>query len=71
MCYNPQMHVLLLRLALGLYSVGLVHSILSVFKKKQTFFKPALVAAARTTTVRLYSLISKFRAASNTTMARA
>jgi cytochrome c-type biogenesis protein CcsB len=44
MCYTPRMHVLLLRLALGLYSVGLVHSILSVFKKKQTFFKPALVA---------------------------
>ena len=44
MCYNPRMHVLLLRLALGLYSVGLVHSILSVFKKKQTFFKPALAA---------------------------
>jgi cytochrome c-type biogenesis protein CcsB len=38
------MHVLLLRLALGLYSVGLAHSILSVFKKKQTFFKPALAA---------------------------
>jgi len=38
------MQVLLLRLALGLYSVGLVHSILSVFKRKQTFFEPALVA---------------------------
>ena len=38
------MHVLLLRLALGLYSVGLAHSVLSVLKRKQTFFKPALWA---------------------------
>jgi cytochrome c-type biogenesis protein CcsB len=38
------MHVQLLRLALGLYSVGLLHSVLTVLRKKQTFFKPALVA---------------------------
>ena len=38
------MHVVLLRLALGLYSVGLVHSILTALNKKQTFFKPALAA---------------------------
>jgi len=44
-CYNPRMHVLLLRLALGLYSVGLAHSILSILKKKQTFFGPAAIAA--------------------------
>jgi cytochrome c-type biogenesis protein CcsB len=38
------MHVVLLRLALALYSVGLAHSILTALKKKQTFFKPALFA---------------------------
>lgn len=42
MCYTPRMHVVLLRLALGLYSLGLVHSVLTVFNKKQTFFRPAL-----------------------------
>jgi cytochrome c-type biogenesis protein CcsB len=45
MCYNPSMlHVMLLRLALGLYSVGLAHSVLTALHKKQTFFKPALYA---------------------------
>ena len=34
----------LLRLALGLYFVGLVHSVLTVFRKKETFFKPAAAA---------------------------
>jgi len=38
------MHVQLLGLALGLYSVGLLHSVLTVLRKKQTFFKPAVVA---------------------------
>jgi cytochrome c-type biogenesis protein CcsB len=38
------MHVLLLRLALGLYCVGLLHSVLTVFTKKQTFFKPAAIS---------------------------
>jgi len=38
------MHVQLLRLALGLYSVGLLHSVFTVLRKKQTFFKPAVVA---------------------------
>jgi len=38
------MHVQLLRLALGLYSVGLVHSVLTVLRRKQTLFKPAVVA---------------------------
>ena len=38
------MYVVLLRLALGLYSLGLLHSILTVFNKKQTIFKPALGA---------------------------
>jgi len=34
----------LLRLALGLYFLGLVHSVLSVFRKKETFFIPASIA---------------------------
>jgi cytochrome c-type biogenesis protein CcsB len=38
------MHVQLLRLALGLYSVGLVHSVLTVLRRKQTLFKPAVAA---------------------------
>lgn len=38
------MHVQLLRLALGLYSVGLLHSVFTVLRKKQTFFKPAVIA---------------------------
>jgi cytochrome c-type biogenesis protein CcsB len=38
------MHVQLLRLALALYSVGLVHSVLTVLRRKQTLFKPAVVA---------------------------
>jgi cytochrome c-type biogenesis protein CcsB len=38
------MHVALLRLALGLYSVGLAHSVLTALNKKQTFFRPALFA---------------------------
>jgi len=40
----PRMHVQLLRLALGLYFVGLLHSVFTVLRKKQTFFKPAVVA---------------------------
>ena len=44
MCYNAAMYVLLLRLALGLYSVGLAHSILTALNKKQTLFRPALYA---------------------------
>src|SRR5438093_1978505 len=38
------MHVILLRLALALYSVGFAHSVLTALKKKQTFFQPALAA---------------------------
>jgi cytochrome c-type biogenesis protein CcsB len=40
----PAMHGQLLELALGLYSVGLLHSILTVLRKKQTLFRPAVVA---------------------------
>jgi ABC-type transport system involved in cytochrome c biogenesis permease subunit len=39
------MHGPLLRLALVLYSVGLLHSVLTVLRKKQTLFAPAVVAA--------------------------
>jgi cytochrome c-type biogenesis protein CcsB len=38
------MHVQLLRLALGLYFVGLLHCVFTVFRRKQTWFKPAVVA---------------------------
>lgn len=38
------MHVLLLRLALGLYCAGFLHAVLTVLNKKHTFFKPALMA---------------------------
>ncbi len=38
------MYVVLLRLALGLYSVGLLHSVLTVLNKKHMFFRPALGA---------------------------
>jgi cytochrome c-type biogenesis protein CcsB len=40
------MHVLLLRLALGLYSIGFLHAVLTALNKKQTFFRPALVAVS-------------------------
>ena len=36
----------LLRLALGLYFLGLTHSVLTVLRKKETFFKPAAAAMA-------------------------
>lgn len=38
------MHVVLLRLALGLYFVGFAHAVLTALNKKQTLFRPALVA---------------------------
>ncbi|HET9943232.1 MAG TPA: hypothetical protein VFR05_07825, partial [Terriglobia bacterium] len=38
------MHGDLLKLALGLYFVGMVHSVLTVLRKKETLFKPAVVA---------------------------
>jgi cytochrome c-type biogenesis protein CcsB len=38
------MYVVLLRLALGLYSVGLLHSVLTVLHKRHTMFRPALTA---------------------------
>src|SRR5436853_54049 len=38
------MHVMLLRLALALYSVGFAHAVLTALNKKQTLFRPALAA---------------------------
>jgi len=38
------MHVILLRLALALYSVGFAHAVLTALNKKQTLFRPALAA---------------------------
>jgi cytochrome c-type biogenesis protein CcsB len=38
------MHILLLRLALSLYLLGFVHAVLTTLKRKQTFFRPALIA---------------------------
>src|SRR3989441_10078597 len=40
------MHVVLLRLALGLYSFVFAHSVLTALKKKQPFFQPALAAVS-------------------------
>src|SRR5206468_8032161 len=40
------MHVVLLRLALGLYFVGFVHSVLTALNRKQTLFRPALIAVS-------------------------
>jgi len=40
------MHVVLLRLALGLYFLGFVHAVLTALNKKQTLFKPALAAVS-------------------------
>ena len=38
------MHIVLLRVALALYSVGLVHSIVTVLNKKYTLFRASLIA---------------------------
>src|SRR5438552_715597 len=40
------MHVDLLWLALGLYSVGFAHSVLTALQKKQTLFRPALICVS-------------------------
>src|SRR5436853_1576636 len=42
----PAMHVVLLRLALGLYFIGFAHSVLTALNKKQTLFRAALVAVS-------------------------
>src|SRR5436190_23260457 len=40
------MHVVLLRLALALYSVGFAHSVLTALHKKQTLFRAALLSVS-------------------------
>src|SRR5262250_2790349 len=51
------MHVLLLRLALGLYFVGFAHSVLTALRKKQTLFKVGLVAVSAGFAVHALSII--------------
>jgi cytochrome c-type biogenesis protein CcsB len=51
------MHVLLLRLALGLYFVGFAHSALTAFYKKQTLFRPALAAVSAGFVLHVLSII--------------
>jgi cytochrome c-type biogenesis protein CcsB len=53
------LHVGLLRLALALYSVGLAHSVLTALNKKQTFFKPALIAMVAGFLFQVTSLVVK------------
>jgi cytochrome c-type biogenesis protein CcsB len=51
------MHVVLLRLALGLYTVGLAHSVLTALNKKQTLFRPALVAVSAGFVAQVLSIV--------------
>lgn len=51
------MHVVLLRLALGLYSLGFAHSVLTALRKKQTFFKAALAATVAGFVLHVASII--------------
>jgi cytochrome c-type biogenesis protein CcsB len=51
------MHVILLRLALGLYFVGFAHAVLTALKKKQTFFAPALVAVSAGFVLHVMSIV--------------
>lgn len=46
MCYNPPMHSVLLQAALTLYSVGLLHAILTVVRKRPVFQTTALLSMA-------------------------
>ena len=43
-CYNPPMHIVLLRVALALYSIGLLHSVVTVLSKRYTLVRASLVA---------------------------
>lgn len=38
------MHIVLLRVAMALYAVGLLHAVLTVLSRKYTFFRPSLYA---------------------------
>jgi cytochrome c-type biogenesis protein CcsB len=53
------MHVALLRLALGLYSVGFAHSVLTALQKKQTLFRPALVSVSIGFVLHVVAIISR------------
>jgi len=53
------MHVALLRLALGLYSVGFAHSVLTALQKKQTLFRPALACVSAGFVLHVVSIISR------------
>jgi cytochrome c-type biogenesis protein CcsB len=53
------MHVILLRLALGLYFVGFAHSVVTALNKKQTFFRPALIAVSAGFVMHLLSIVLK------------
>ena len=50
------MHVVLLRLALGLYFVGFAHAVLTALNKKQTLFRPALVAVTAGLVIHVLSI---------------
>lgn len=53
------MHVVLLRLALGLYSVGVAHAVLTALQKKQTLFRPALACVFLGFLLHVVSIISR------------
>lgn len=46
MCYNPPMHSVLLQAALALYSIGFVHAVLTVVRKRPVFQTTALLSMA-------------------------
>src|SRR5436190_2109091 len=51
------MHVVLLRLALGLYFVGFAHSVLTALRKKQTLFQVGLIAVTTGFVVHASSIV--------------
>lgn len=51
------MHVILLRLALGLYLVGFLHSVATALQKKQTFFGTALGAVSAGFVLHVLSIV--------------
>jgi cytochrome c-type biogenesis protein CcsB len=53
------MHVVLLRLALALYSVGFAHSVLTALNKKQTLFRPALAAVCAGLALQVTSIVMR------------
>ena len=53
------MHVVLLRLALGLYFLGFVHAVLTALNKKQTLFLPALAAVCGGFVLHTVSIVTR------------